>query len=146
MFDNSYYFTYTRNNYTFNNLFNKKTIELDILIICGIIFLIGIICSCLINTGLYLNLEGGEITIRKKALCIKKCRKVFYPGDLDRAELTFNQLYNDGGFFYIYNICLIKKSGKSETIFSFFENFIIIDLGGLNYIVNTINSYIKNKM
>ena len=124
-------------------LFNKS-FELYIIIISGSIFLIGIICSFLINTGVYLYLEAGEISIRKKALCIKKCRKVFYTVDLDRAELTFGQIYNEDGYYYTYNICLIKKNGKSETIFSFFETVLITDLSGLNYIINNINSYIKN--
>ena len=121
----------------------EKTFESDIIILSGSFFLIGIICSFLINTGVYLYLEAGEISIRKKALCIKKCRKVFYPIDLDRAELYFGQIYNEDGYYYTYNICLIKKNGKSETIFSFFETKIITDLGGLNYVIDNINSYIK---
>ena len=121
-------------------LFNKS-IELYIIIISGQIFLIGILCSILIDTGVYLYLEVGEIGIRKNAL--KNVGKIFYLVDLDRAELTFGQIYNEDGYYYTYNICLIKKTGKSKTIFSFFETVVIADLGGLNYIINSINSYIK---
>ena len=120
-------------------------IEIIILVIFVICFFIGIICAFTITTGKYLILEDNKIIVRKTSLCTKKPDTIYYTQEVKKAELirSKNKDFEKIRTYHNYSISIITKE-KIIALF-FLSEYELLNLEGLNFLVNHINLFIQNK-
>ena len=131
------------------SLFDKRKLDLFGVIIDIIIFatpvMIGIYLGCCVFHNVYLTLEFNSILLKKIALLRTK-NIVYNMGDLDKAAIFYKCHFNKNGYFHMFKLYFIQKSGQKEEITYFGSRKIDIDLKGAKYFIDLINNHIQKNM
>ena len=126
--------------------FYSNNSDLLMIILPPIIIIIAILVSCFLFFDTYIVIKSRNFTIKKGAICRKKCRSYFI-GEINKIDLDSPTYDNEKNIkiqrigFYVF-----KETGEKEFLFKCnpTRGYQEIDMESVNEFFNDINSLIKS--
>ena len=118
-------------------------------LVIGILTLVFGLIPCFTQyCDIYFIMGQNYLKVIKKSIFCERVH-IYEPGELQKIQFNFKYNFDSSDFEdrrYKYNMSIIHTNGKSETIFSISNNWIIFTQEEIDYFLSCINNHIQTKM